>query len=1098
MRRFYKFLISIGLLFTSYNSIAQNITATIGSPSSCLNVGDTLVLPITTTMASGISTSVISLAIDYDTTKLQCINSVTGLNSAISAGFLSNCGQFSNQSPNAPYNASTRRQFRAAWFALTPVTVNGTLFNLRFRVLATGISSVNWDVATPGNCEFADQFADVIPNVSWVSGLVSISSTTSTLLIQPSGNSTISIGSSTSFSVSAAPSSVLQWQILGANGNWNNLSNVPPYSGVNASTLSISNASMSLDSSRYRVVLASCSNIFSNTVLLLVKPGVGVPQINSCIGDTVSIPISNFTLNGVANAFLTLQYNPDSLVYVGFSNLNPVLNGMSVIGGGGSVVMNWNAASNQNVPAGTLLQLRFLVNGNSNLTWDTVVSPCEFNDENLNLVPQFYVSGSVTQNTKIFTWNRSICEGQSFSLSGQSYTTSGTYQGRRFGTGGSCDTLITLNLNVIPRQTILPAVTRCFNQPYAFNGLSLTASGTYYDTLINSLGCDSILLLNLTVNPSYNQSQSIVVCSGTSFAFGGQNLTTSGNYSHTYTTVNGCDSLVNLNLTIAGGGNQVAIQSLSATNGFCPGGGVSIGLANPYPNALYRWKLNGNFLSGASLDTLYATQAGDYQMEIEVSPTCTLVSNTLTITELNCNRITGDLRYDNANQTPLAGVPVMLKTLLGNVVMRDTTDSLGYYDMVGYANGNYLLDASVNYAWGGVTSADALLVTRAFNALVSLTPFRIKAGDVNANNIANSADALLINRRITGLLAAFSAGTFINNLPTVNATGNPLQANIRALSMGDVNGSYSVPSAVPSLVLDTVYGNGNVGTAVVRYTNPGAGVFERGVVWSTSPNPTVSSSKSVAGSGGFGFTHTFPLTNTTTVQYARAYARTNAGVYYSTEKSFSSVPWNRCPGTPTVTDIDGNLYHTVQIGAQCWTQSNLKVSKYRNGDNIPTGLSNADWQNTTSGAYAIYNNDPVNDGLYGKLYNHYAVTDSRGLCPTGWHVPSDAEWTILENHLGGSSVAGGALKSTAMQPTPGGWASPNTGATNSSGFTAPPGGVRDYLGDFFTMTLNGHWWSSSVWSASAAWTRFLLYGGSTITRNYRIRAYGYSVRCCRD
>ncbi|NBU73313.1 MAG: hypothetical protein EBS53_18045 [Bacteroidetes bacterium] len=240
------------------------------------------------------------------------------------------------------------------------------------------------------------------------------------------------------------------------------------------------------------------------------------------------------------------------------------------------------------------------------------------------------------------------------------------------------------------------------------------------------------------------------------------------------------------------------------------------------------------------------------------------------------------------------------------------------------------------------------------------------------------------------------------------------------------------------------------------------------------------------------------MTNTTTVQYARAYARTNAGVYYSTEKSFSSVPWNRCPGTPTVTDIDGNLYHTVQIGAQCWTQSNLKVSKYRNGDNIPTGLSNADWQNTTSGAYAIYNNDPVNDGLYGKLYNHYAVTDSRGLCPTGWHVPSDAEWTILENHLGGSSVAGGALKSTAMQPTPGGWASPNTGATNSSGFTAPPGGVRDYLGDFFTMTLNGHWWSSSVWSASAAWTRFLLYGGSTITRNYRIRAYGYSVRCCRD
>ena len=98
-------------------------------------------------------------------------------------------------------------------------------------------------------------------------------------------------------------------------------------------------------------------------------------------------------------------------------------------------------------------------------------------------------------------------------------------------------------------------------------------------------------------------------------------------------------------------------------------------------------------------------------------------------------------------------------------------------------------------------------------------------------------------------------------------------------------------------------------------------------------------------------------------------------------------------GTSTVSDVDNNTYNTVRIGTQCWTQSNLKVSKYRNGNSIPSGLSNSAWQNTTFGAYAIYNNDSVNDSLYGKLYNHYAVTDSSGLCPTGWHVPSDAEWT---------------------------------------------------------------------------------------------------------
>ena len=1096
MREFYHFLLTIFLFFACFNSHAQNITATIGSPSSCLNVGDTLVVPITLSMASGISTSAISLAIDYDSTKLQCINSVTGLNGAISAGFLSICGLYSNLSPNVPFNATTRRQFRAAWFALTPVTVNGLLFNLRFKVLATGNTTIKWDQATPGNAEFADEFADVIPNVSWVNSSVSISTNLSTLLSQPTGNSTISVGSSTSFSVNASPGSVFQWQILGPNGNWNNLSNVPPYSGVNSSTLSITNASMSLDSSRYRVVLAGCSNVFSNTVLLLVKPGIGIPQINSCIGDTVNIPLNNFTLNGVANAFLTLQYNPDSLVYVGFSNLNPVLNGMSITGGGGSVVMNWNAASNQNIPAGTLLQLRFRVNGNSNLTWDTVVTPCEFNDENLNLVPQTYVSGSVTQNTKMFTWNRSICEGQSFSLSGQSYTTSGTYQGRRFGTAGACDTLITLNLNVIPRQTILPAETRCFNQPYAFNGLSLTASGTYFDTLVNSLGCDSILRLDLVVNPTYNQTQNLVICPGSSFDFGGQNLNTSGTYTNLFTTQSGCDSFVQLNLSVA---NSVAIQSVNNFNGFCPGGSVRIGLPSPMAGAIYRWKFNGNPIAGADGDTLLVNQPGDYVMEVQFSPTCILVSNTLTIAVLNCNRITGDLRYDNTNQTPLAGVPVLLKTLLGNVVMRDTTDSSGYYDMAGYANGNYLLDASVNYAWGGVTSADALLVTRAFNALVTLTSFRIKAGDVNANNIANSADALLINRRITGLLAAFSAGTFINNLPTVNATGNPIQANIRALSLGDVNGSYSVPSAAPTLVLDTVYGNGNVGTAVVRLTNPGAGVFERGIVWSSSPNPTVSSSKSVAGSGGFGFTHTFLLTNTTTVQYARAYARTNAGVYYSTEKSFSSVPWNRCPGTPSVTDIDGNIYNTVQIGNQCWMQSNLKTSKYRNGLSISTG--NNAWQSTITGAFAFYDNNVLNDNFFGKLYNHNAVTDSSGLCPTGWHIPSRNEFEDLANAVGGRNSAALSLRSTSVLPNPDGWANNNSGSNNVSGFSALGGGLRDPSGVSSSLYQCGWWWTTSIGVAGSPTTPYavaICYGNNELSHSGGSLSYGFSVRCLKN
>ena len=212
----------------------------------------------------------------------------------------------------------------------------------------------------------------------------------------------------------------------------------------------------------------------------------------------------------------------------------------------------------------------------------------------------------------------------------------------------------------------------------------------------------------------------------------------------------------------------------------------------------------------------------------------------------------------------------------------------------------------------------------------------------------------------------------------------------------------------------------------------------------------------------------------------------------------------RSCGMYSVQDIDGNSYATVQIGTQCWTQSNLKVTKYRNGDNIPTGLSDAQWSSTTSGSYAIYNNDNTNDAKYGKLYNWYAVNDSRGLCPTGWHVPSDGEWTTLTDFLGGASVAGGKMKSTATQPTPGGWNTPNTGATNSSGFTGLPGGGRGFGGGFGglgTLGIHGYWWSSSDAGSGSAWNRVLYSNAENRGRfNYGYASHlsGVSIRCIRD
>ena len=174
------------------------------------------------------------------------------------------------------------------------------------------------------------------------------------------------------------------------------------------------------------------------------------------------------------------------------------------------------------------------------------------------------------------------------------------------------------------------------------------------------------------------------------------------------------------------------------------------------------------------------------------------------------------------------------------------------------------------------------------------------------------------------------------------------------------------------------------------------------------------------------------------------------------------------------TDADGNTYTTVTIGSQVWMKENLKTSKYRNGNAITTNLTDIGWQNTTSGAYAIYNNDAANNTTYGKLYNWYAVADPRGLCPAGWHAPSDAEWTTLENFLGGANGAGGKMKSTGTILTGTGlWQDPNTDATNSSGFTGLPGGYRLDFGAYTDFGYYGYWWSSTEASSTNAWYRVL-------------------------
>jgi uncharacterized protein (TIGR02145 family) len=272
-------------------------------------------------------------------------------------------------------------------------------------------------------------------------------------------------------------------------------------------------------------------------------------------------------------------------------------------------------------------------------------------------------------------------------------------------------------------------------------------------------------------------------------------------------------------------------------------------------------------------------------------------------------------------------------------------------------------------------------------------------------------------------------------------------------------------------------------------TSKGASsVTARGVCWGTTANPTLNNNKSVDGTGIGIYSSDITGLSPNTTYHVRAYATNTAGTAYGNDLTFKTQPYSA-----PVTDIDGNVYKTVIIGTQVWMAENLKVTRFRNGDSIPIITKDNVWSTNTTVACCDWCYDNRNAKFCGKYYNFRVIQDSRNVCPVGWHVPTDDEWTTLANFLGGEDVAGSKLKESGTKH----WNNTNN-AVNTSGFFALGVGVCHLAGSFYFYQTFGYWWTSTPINANKAWNRSMTNIGAKIYREDEDFNSGLNIRCIKD
>jgi len=394
-----------------------------------------------------------------------------------------------------------------------------------------------------------------------------------------------------------------------------------------------------------------------------------------------------------------------------------------------------------------------------------------------------------------------------------------------------------------------------------------------------------------------------------------------------------------------------------------------------------------------------------------------------------------------------------------------TTDLLGISSTTATGGGNITSDGGAaviarGVCWStnqGPTTKDSLTIngmgigsfTSSINRLIPGTTYFIRA-------YATSSIGTAYGNQITFNTAA--------SLPTITTT------------------------ALSAITSTTATSGGNI------TSDGGAAVTARGVCWGINQSPTISDSKTSNGTGTGTYTSAITGLSPGTIYYVRAYATNNIGTVYGNSISFttnSDIIFNPNLSYGTVTDIDGNTYKTILIGSQTWMAENLKTTKYRNGELIGTttpATLNISAESAPKYQWAYAGNES-NVATYGRLYTWYVANDSRKICPNGWKAPSYNEWETLKSYLGGYEVAAGMLKETGTIH----WNSPNTGATNNSGFTALPGGLRSNIGIFYYLGILSYWWHTE--DPMIEWPQGLQNNWNFVLSVRLEKYYGLYIRC---